>query len=54
MILNCEVSEEGEALQSAIGETLQAVCKLKGTVAFAPMGSLPNDGIVIEDKRSYD
>ncbi len=54
MTLNCEVGEQGEALQAAISETVQAVCKLKGSVAFATKGSLPNDGIVIDDQRSYD
>ncbi len=54
MTLNCEVGEQGDVLQSAIADTLQAVCKLKGSVAFADKGSLPNDGIVIDDQRSYD
>ncbi|EPX77882.1 phenylacetate--CoA ligase family protein [Litoreibacter arenae] len=30
------------------------VLKLKGTVEVVPVGSLPNDGLVIEDQRSYD
>ncbi len=54
MTLTCETGEQGEALEAAINETLQSVCKLKGTVSFAAPGSLPNDGLVIEDKRSYD
>ena len=31
--------------------TIQAVCKLRGAVAFVAPGSLANDGRVIEDKR---
>jgi len=54
MTLNCEVGLQGEALKAAIAETLQSLCKLKGVVTFADLGNLPNDGIVIEDKRSYD
>ncbi|MBL6931395.1 MAG: AMP-binding protein [Rhodospirillales bacterium] len=54
MTLNCEVGKEDEALKSAISETLQAVCKLKGGVIFAARGTLANDGIVIDDQRSYD
>lgn len=54
MTLNCEVDGQDDALKSAIAESLQKVCKLKGAVAFSDPGSLPNDGIVIEDKRSYD
>ena len=41
-------------LAEAIGESLQAVCKLKGTVELVPPGSLPNDGKVIDDQRKYD
>ncbi len=28
--------------------------KLKGTIELVPPGSLPNDGMVIEDLRRYD
>jgi phenylacetate-CoA ligase len=34
-----------------IGETLQAVTKLRGTVSRVPEGSLPADGKLIEDRR---
>ncbi|MBC8268993.1 MAG: AMP-binding protein [Rhodospirillaceae bacterium] len=54
MTLVCEVVEHGEALEAAIAETLQNICKLRGSVSFTDTGSLPNDGLVIEDKRSYD
>ncbi|MEL6433220.1 MAG: phenylacetate--CoA ligase family protein [Pseudomonadota bacterium] len=30
------------------------VLKLKGAIEVVPVGSLPNDGVVIEDTRSYD
>jgi phenylacetate-CoA ligase len=30
------------------------VLKLRGRVELVPPGSLPNDGKVIEDQRSYD
>lgn len=54
MTLHCEASGENADLLSAIAETLASVCKLKGVVAFAETGSLANDGIVIDDQRSYD
>jgi phenylacetate-CoA ligase len=57
MTLRCEVAEGGEAgdaLASAIAESLQAVCKLKGGVALEAPGALPNDGKVIEDARDYE
>lgn len=43
----------GDALLAAIGESIQAVAKLRGSVVFCDPGSLPNDGKVIEDARSY-
>ena len=54
MVLHCETAQAGEALQAAVTETLQAVCKLKGTVTLGPPGSLANDGKVIDDIRSYE
>ncbi|GGC86367.1 phenylacetate--CoA ligase family protein [Chelatococcus reniformis] len=37
----------------AVLQTLQSVTKLKGTVELVPLGSLPNDGKVIADERTY-
>jgi phenylacetate-CoA ligase len=44
----------GDALAAAIVESLRDVTKLRGEVAFAKSGELPNDGKVIEDARKYD
>ncbi len=44
---------ESEALATTIGEAIRAVTKLRGSVEFVRPGSLPNDGKVIEDARSY-
>ena len=41
---------DGSIFETAIFETL----KLRGTVVVLPKGSLPNDGKVIDDQRSYD
>ena len=38
----------------AIGATVKEVLKLRGDVEIVPVGSLPKDGLVIEDQRSYD
>ncbi len=54
MTLRCEVAERPEGLAGAIAETLQNVCKLRGKVALEKTGVLPNDGVVIEDARTYD
>lgn len=55
MELRVEVAPAGrsDALAAAIGESVQAIAKLRGAVAFVDPGSLPNDGKVIEDARSY-
>ncbi len=60
MTLSCEVADpeaivgSQTALASEIVETIQAVCKLRGEVGFAEAGSLPNDGIIIDDIRKFD
>lgn len=38
----------------AYAESVANVLKLRGTVELVEPGSLPNDGLVIEDQRSYD
>jgi len=50
----CEVRSRSDALSQAITESVRDVCKLRGDVEFADVGSLPNDGKVIEDLRKYD
>lgn len=54
MLLNCEVTSGNQALADAVVESIQAVCKLRGEVIFVQPGSLPNDGKVIDDIRTYE
>jgi phenylacetate-CoA ligase len=54
MTLLCEVAAPGDGLARAIAVSLQDACKLKGAVDLVAPGSLPNDGKVIDDQRSYD
>lgn len=42
-----------EALAVKIGDAIRDVTKLRGAVEILGVGSLPNDGRVIEDARSY-
>jgi len=51
MTLVAECAEAG--LDDAVGSTLQAITKLRGEVRLVAPGSLPNDGKVIADERSY-
>ena len=56
MVLHCETDQGGDRqpFGDAVGETLRAFCKVRGSVELVTPGSLANDGIVIEDKRTYD
>jgi phenylacetate-CoA ligase len=47
------LGDRSDGLAAAIGETIQAVTKLRARVAFVDAGNLPNDGKVIEDTRSH-
>lgn len=55
MTLHCETSDpQGTAGQNdAVAESLREITKLRGEVCFVAIGSLANDGKVIEDARSY-
>jgi phenylacetate-CoA ligase len=52
MILRAEAKDDA-SLKANLAETLQAVTKLKGEVEIVAPGSLPNDGKVIADERTY-
>jgi len=53
MVLRVETTEMAEGLAGAIAEAIRDVTKLRGEVELVNPGSLPNDGKVIEDARSY-
>jgi phenylacetate-CoA ligase len=54
MTLKVETACSGpDALATKIGEAIRDVTKLRGEVMLVSPGSLPNDGKVIEDARSY-
>ncbi len=53
MTLKAESSDRSPAAQAAVAESLQGLTKLKGEVELVAPGSLPNDGKVIADERTY-
>jgi phenylacetate-CoA ligase len=53
MALHIEVQGSPDGLASRVGEAIRDVTKLRGDVVLVAPGSLPNDGKVIEDARSY-
>ncbi len=56
MTLHCEVGDTDAALAevNAIVASIRDITKLRGDVRLVPVGSLPNDGKVIEDVRKYE
>ncbi len=53
MTLQVETAGSTADLQQKIADAVREVTKLRGDVLCLPAGSLPNDGKVIEDARSY-
>ena len=53
MTLRAEAASADAGLRARVVETLQSITKLKGEVELVAPGSLPNDGKVIADERSY-
>ncbi len=53
MTLQVETTSTDTALAQRISEAIRDVTKLRGEVVLVAPGSLPNDGKVIEDARSY-
>ncbi|NMM05768.1 AMP-binding protein [Polaromonas sp.] len=53
MTFQVEAASSDSGLDQRIGAAIRDVTKLRGTVELLAPGSLPNDGKVIEDARSY-
>jgi phenylacetate-CoA ligase len=53
MALQVEVAERPEGLAERIAASVRDVTKLRADIELCSVGSLPNDGKVIEDARSY-
>jgi len=53
MTLKCEVGKTSANLGEAIVATIREVTQLRGEVELVGLGTLPNDGKVIEDLRKY-
>jgi len=52
MTLHAEVSAASEGLAERVVQTIRDVTKLRGAVVLCAPASLPNDGKVIDDRRS--
>ncbi len=54
LTLQCESASGDASLADAIAESIKSICKLRGEVEMVAVGSLPNDGKIIDDIRQYD
>ena len=52
MSLNIE-ADAVEGLAQKVGDAVRDITKLRADVSIVAVGSLPNDGKVIEDARTY-
>jgi phenylacetate-CoA ligase len=52
--LQAETQGMPEGLQAAVAASVRDITKLRCEVQLLPPGSLPNDGKLIEDRRSYN
>ncbi len=53
MTLHAECAAPAEGLAAAVAATVRDLTKLRADIEIVPPGSLPNDGKLIEDARSY-
>ena len=53
MTFKAETTAPSDALSGAVAASLQALTKLKGIVVLTAPGTLPNDGKIIADERTY-
>jgi len=53
MTLRVEAAAAPDGLAGRLADSIRDVTKLRGEVVLVPPGTLPNDGKVIEDARSY-
>ena len=52
--MRVQIEAPDDAAAAAYAESVQGTLKLKGAVEVVAPGSLPKDGIVIDDQRTYD
>jgi len=53
MTLHVETADNRTTSAEAIIASIREITKLRGEIAFHSPGKLPNDGKVIDDKRTY-
>ncbi len=54
MILRAEAAERHEGLAASVAASIRDITKLRGEVELCALGSLPNDGKLIDDQRQIE
>lgn len=54
MVLQLEGAEQFSSLEESVLSSVREITKLRAELEFVTVGTLPNDGKVIEDQRSYE
>lgn len=54
LVFRAEVRGRPEGLAEAMAKSIEAELRIRAEIELVPVGSLPNDGKVIEDTRSYE
>jgi phenylacetate-CoA ligase len=54
LTVRVESTDASAGFIAAVEASVQAALKMRGTVEITAPGTLPNDGKVIEDVRTYD
>lgn len=54
MVLKAELADPSQKELEALAESVRDLTKLRAVIEPVPLGSLPNDGKVIDDIRSYE
>ena len=53
MLLKVEVAKASDGLKESLAAAVRDITKLRANIELCAVGSLPNDGKIIEDARSY-
>ena len=54
MVFKAEVEGRPEGLAAAIAKSIDTDIRIRADVELVEPGSLPNDGLVIQDTRTYE
>ena len=54
LLFKAEVQGQPDGLADAIAKSIDSDIRIRGDVELVPVGSLANDGLVIEDTRTYE